>query len=469
MRPKERRDSGQNDFFKARLDQIIDMDHALAKLGRAIDWRFLEERFGAVYSDKVGHPPLPTRLMAGLSILKPMHDLSDEDLSARWVENPYYQLFCGEEFFQHKLTFDRSSLTRWRQRMGEQRLVALIQESLSVATRTGAAKPADFSKVIVDTPVQPKAVAFPTDAKLMHRARKRLVRLAKKTGVELRQSYERVGKHALIAHQRYAHAKQFKRANRVLKTIRTYLGRVTRDIVRKIGGDAELESVFAHPLMLGRQVREQRQHQRGQKIYSLHAPEVECIGKGKAHRPYEFGVKVSIATTLNRSKGGQFIAHAKALPGNPYDGHTLATVIPEIETQIGASLARIVADRGYRGHNAPPGHKFRVYISGQRRRVTETIKRELRRRSAVEPVIGHAKAEHRMGRNYLVGTHGDAANAVLAAAGYNFRRLLEWRALLLSAIRAALKTAATQQRPSKFKLGPRAFFSSSQATIRSRR
>ena len=175
-----------------------------------------------------------------------------QNQSARWVENPYYQLFCGEEFFQHKLTFDRSSLTRWRQRMGDQRLVALIQESLSVATRTGAAKTADFSKVIVDTTVQLKAVAFPTDAKLMHRARERLVRLAKKTGVELRQSYERVGKHALIAHQRYAHAKQFKRANRVLKTIRTYLGRVTRDIVRKIGGDAELESVFAHPLMLGR-------------------------------------------------------------------------------------------------------------------------------------------------------------------------------------------------------------------------
>jgi transposase, IS5 family len=300
--------------------------------------------------------------------------------------------------------------------------------------------------------VQPKAIAFPTDAKLMHRARERLVRLAKKTGVELRQSYERVGKYALIAHQRYANAKQFKRANRALKTIRTYLGRVTRDIVRKIGGDAELESVFAHPLRLGRRVREQRQHQRGRKslpsgsvprVYSLHAPEVECIGKGKAHRPYEFGVKVSIATTLHRSAGGQFIAHAKALPGNPYDGHTLATVIPEIETQIGASLARIVADRGYRGHNAPPGYKFKVYISGQRRRVTETIKRKLRRRSAVEPVIGHAKAEHRMGRNYLAGTHGDAANAVLAAAGYNFRRLLEWLALLLSAILAALKTAAT--------------------------
>ena len=438
MRPKERRDSGQNDLFRARLDQIVDMDHPLAKLGRAIDWRFLEERFGVVYSDKAGHPPLPTRLMAGLSILKHMHNLSDEDLCARWLENPYFQLFCGEEFFQHKPPFDRSSLTRWRQRMGEEKLVALIQESLTVATRTGAAKPADFAKVIIDTTVQPKAVAFPTDAKLMHRARERLVRLAKKTGVPLRQSYARVGKYALIAHQRYAHAKQFKRANRALRTMRTYLGRVCRDIVRKIKGNAELESVFARPLLLARRVRDQRQHQRGRKIYSLHAPEVECIGKGKAHRPYEFGVKVSVATPLNRCKGGQFIAHVKALPGNPYDGHTLATVIPEMEAQIGVNLTRIVADRGYRGHNAPPDHKFKVYISGQRRGVTEAIKRDLRRRSAVEPVIGHVKSDHRMDRNYLAGTHGDAANAVLAAAGYNFSRLLEWLALLLSIILATL-------------------------------
>jgi transposase, IS5 family len=296
MRPKERRDSGQKDLFRARLDQIIDMDHALAKLGRAVDWRFLEARFGAVYSDGPGQPPLPTRLMAGLAILKHMHDLSDEVLCERWIENPYFQLFCGEEFFQHKLPFDRSSLTRWRQRMGEEKLVALIQESLNVATRTGAAKPADFSKVIVDTTVQPKAVAFPTDAKLMHRARERLVRLAKKHGVALRQSYERVGKHALIAHQRYAHAKQFKRANRALRTLRTYLGRVTRDIVRKIKGDADLQAIFGLSLMLARRVRDQRQHQRGRKslpsgsvprVYSLHAPEVECIGKGKAHRPYE--------------------------------------------------------------------------------------------------------------------------------------------------------------------------------------
>ena len=199
--------------------------------------------------------------------------------------------------------------------------MALIQESLSVATRTGAAKPADFSKVIpgsspgTHTTVQPKAVAFPTDAKLMHRARERLVKLARKTGVDLRQSYARVGKHALIAHQRYAHAKQFKRANRSLKTIRTYLGRITRDIVRKIKGDAALESVFAHPLMLARRVASSVSTAPKEGL-SLHAPEVEASARARPIGP-TFGVKVSLATTLNRSRGGKFIAHAKAMPGNP--------------------------------------------------------------------------------------------------------------------------------------------------------
>jgi transposase, IS5 family len=251
----------------------------------------------------------------------------------------------------------------------------------------------------------------------------------------------RVGKFALIQHQRYAHAKQFKRANRMLKKLRTYLGRVIRDIGRKIEGDSGLEGAFAQLLALSRRVREQQQRQRGPKVYSLHAPEVECIGKGKAHRPYEFGVKVSVATTIGHAKGGQFVTHVKALPGNPYDGHTLATVIPDMEALVGNTIARILTDKGYRGHNASPDYRFRVFISGQKRGVTPRIKRELRRRSAVEPVIGHLKAEHRMGRNYLWCRRGDAANAVLAAAGYNFRRLIRWHRLLLRQIFIALITA----------------------------
>jgi transposase, IS5 family len=334
--------------------------------------------------------------------------------------------------------------------MGEDKLAALVQESLNVATRTGAAKPADFAKVIVDTTVQPKAVAFPTDARLMHRARERLVRLVHKHGIGLRQSYARVGKLALVKHQRYAHAKQFKRANKALRRLRTYLGRVVRDIGRRIHGDARLEGIFAMPLMLARRVREQRQNQRGRKVYSLHAPEVECIGKGKAHRPYEFGVKVSVATPLVRSQGGQFVAHVKALPGNPYDGHTLATVIPDLERQIGVSLRRILADAGYRGHNAPPDYRFKVYTSGQKRRMTDQIKRELRRRAAVEPVIGHLKAEHRMGRNHLAGRGGDATNAVLAAAGYNFRLLIAWLAALLCFVLASLNSAFHEHHRPKY-------------------
>lgn len=442
MLPKERVDSGQGDIFRARLDQILDLTYPLAKLARLIDWGFLERSFGAVYADVPGRPPLPTRLMAGLAIVKYMHDLSDEALCARWIENPYYQYLCGEEFFQHTLPFDRSSMTRWRQRMGEEKLVALVVESLAAAARAGAAKPADFAQVVVDTTVQPKAIAFPTDAKLMHRARERLVRLAEKHGLRLRQTYKRVGKFALIKQQRYAHAKQFKRANRALRSLKTYLGRVIRDIQRKTNHDPALREIFATELSLGRRVREQRRGQTGHKVYALHAPEVECIGKGKAHKPYEFGVKVSVATPLLRCKGGQFIAHVKALPGNPYDGHTLATIVPDLEKQIGVSLARILADAGYRGHNAPAAHKFKVYTSGQKRGLTPAIKRLMKRRAAVEPVIGHAKNEHRMERNHLAGRHGDAANAVLAGAGYNFSLLVKWLRDFLRQILAALAAPA---------------------------
>ena len=165
---------------------------------------------------------------------------------------------------------------------------------------------------------------------------------------------------------------------------------------------------------------------------------MECIGKGKAHCPYEFGVKVSVATTLHRSKGGQFALHVKALPGNPYDGHTLAVIIPDMEKTIGAGLDRIVADAGYRGHNAPLSHKFKVYTSGQKRRITPAIKREMKRRAAVEPVIGHIKNEHRMSRNYLAHEQGDAINAILAAVGYNFRLLLRWLSLFLRLLVAVI-------------------------------
>ena len=430
MKPREVIKTGQSDMFRSRLDQIIDLGHEKAVLADRIDWQFLSDTFGVAYTDRPGHPPLPTRLMAGLQILKYADDLSDEELCARWVENPYYQYFCGEEFFRHELPFDRSSMTRWRQRQGEDRLQALVQESLAVAVKVGAAKPRDFTSAIVDTTVAEKKIAFPTDAKLIHRARERLVRQAQEAGIDLRQSYVRVGKFALIKHQRYAHAKQYKRAKRQLRKLKTFLGRTIRDIERKTKGDQALEDAFHRPLWLARRVMTQKIRDPWPKIYALHAPEVECIGKGKSHKPYEFGVKASIATTLKRCKGGQFAIHAKALPGRPYDGHTLKTVIPEIEALTGATLKRILADAGYRGHNAPGIYKLRVFTTGQKRRVTPAIKRLMKRRAAVEPVIGHLKNGHRMDRNYLAHSHGDAINPILAAAGYNFRLILKWIRLL---------------------------------------
>jgi transposase, IS5 family len=228
---------------------------------------------------------------------------------------------------------------------------------------------------------------------------------------------------------RYAHAKQFNRHRRQLRILRTRLGRLIRDIRRKIGGQEHIAAAFEAPLARASQIRSQQQRQRGWKLYSFHAPETECIGKGKASAPYEFGVKASIVTTNARAPGGQFVLHAKALPGNPYDGHTLRDVIEDTQKLTGREIERAYVDKGYRGHDAQ--NPRRVFISGQKRGVFGTIKRELRRRSAIEPVIGHMKSEGHLGRCYLKGRAGDAANAILTAVGYNFRRVLAWlRALL---------------------------------------
>ena len=289
------RDDRQRDLLRPALEDIIDLGHPLVRLTREIDWQFLDGRFSSVCTAGDGRPPLPTRLVAGLFILKHMHNLSDEALCARWLENPYYQFLCGELSFCHQLPFDRSSLPHWRQRLGEEQLAAPVQESLAVAYKTGALATRDLERVVVDTTVQPNAIAHPTDARLCHRALEKLVALARRQGVPVRQSYLRVAKRAALMVGRYTHAHQFKRARRELKFLRTRLGRVIRDIRRKIAGNPALTERFAELLGLAVRVRFQDHRQRGSKIYSLHAPEVECIGKGKARAPYEFGPMSSAA------------------------------------------------------------------------------------------------------------------------------------------------------------------------------
>ena len=437
MRPKKREKSGSGDLFRARLDQIINMRHELVRLADAVDWDWLDGELAERFSDS-GRPGTETRFMVGLLFLKHIYALSDEGVCERWVYDPYFQYFTGEEFFQHRFPHERSGLTHWRQRIGD-RLEVLLQESLRVAHDTGALKKDDLARITVDTTVQPKNVTHPTDAKLMLTAIQQLAKLAKQYGVRLRQSYVRVAKRAALMAGRYAHAKQFKRCNRELRFLRTRLGRLIRDIRRKIDGDKQLEEIFAVPLSKAMQICRPRQQQRGRKLYSWHAPETECIGKGKAHKPYEFGVKVSIATTNRRAKAGRFVLHAKALPGNPYDGHTLAEVITETEKLTGREIERAYADKGYRGHDAPK--PLRVFLSGQKRGVHGQIRRELRRRSAIEAAIGHMKTEGHLGRNFLKGHHGDQANAVLTAVGYNLRLILNWLRALLPKIMEAILAA----------------------------
>jgi IS5 family transposase len=443
MRPKKPGTMGEGDLFRARLEQIINLKHELVQLAARIDWDWIDREIAPLYSDK-GRPGIETRFVIGLLLLKHIYGLSDEGVCERWVHDPYFQHFTGEEFFQHEFPHERSDLSHWRKRLGD-KLELLLAESLRVAHEAGALRTRDLKRVTVDTTVQPKNITFPTDAKLLHAAVKGLVRLAKKHGVLLRQSYLRIAKHAAMMAGRYAHAKQFKRHHRQLRLLRTRLGRLIRDIRRKIAGRPEIEAAFEWPLACANQIRSQQQRQRGWKLYSFHAPEVECIGKGKASTPYEFGVKTSIVSTNARAPGGQFVLHAKALPGNPYDGHTLAAVVDATEKLTGCAIERAYVDKGYRGHRT--ANPRRVFISGQKRGVFGIIKRELRRRSAIEAVIGHMKTDGHLGRCYLKGRQGDAANAILTAVGYNLRLLLAWLRILLRLFLLALGQAFVTPKP----------------------
>ncbi|MEQ8653036.1 MAG: IS5 family transposase [Kiloniellales bacterium] len=431
---------GGKDLFRERLDAIIDMEHSLVRLAGLIPWSDLDAAFGRFYKP-VGRPAKPTRLMVGLHYLKHSYNLSDEETVARWVENPYWQYFCGLEFFQHRVPIDPSLMTRWRKRIGPEEMERVLQATVEVALASGTVKPSSLERVTVDTTVQEKVIAHPTDSRLYLKALETLVRQAKKAGITLRQSHTRLARKAAAKAGRYAHARQYKRMRRELKRLRTYLGRVYRDVGRKIAGEAQQQARFARLMGLVERLLAQ-QPQDKNKLYSLHAPEVVCISKGKAHKRYEFGCKVGIAAT---NREGLFLA-AKAFAGNPYDGHTLAATLNQAEAMSGVAIERVYADKGYRGHDYQG--QARVMLSGRSRGLTPTMKRELKRRSAIEPMIGHAKNDGRFGRNYLLGHQGDRINATLAAAGHNLRLILnKLRRLVVRLLAAFLAAAANLNTP----------------------
>ena len=413
MRPKKPVSPPQNELFNVRLEVICDPSNSLVKLADRMDWDGLDDQFAALYSDE-GRPATYTRMMIGLTLLQSLYGLSEDDVVDRWSENPYWQYLCGETFFQHNRPIARSGLSKWRKRIKKKGMEALLQEILTVGLAAGAVKESSLIRVSVDTTVQPKAVAHPTDAKLLNRSRERLVRLAEKVESKLRQSYRRKGPQAVLKAGRYAHARQIRRMHREVKTLRTYLGRVVRDIERKA---TETPEALEDELQMAKRLLEQKRND-SDKLYSLHEPHVACISKGKAHKKYEFGNKVSFCVTNHEG----FILGAHSLEGNPYDGHTLEGTLDQVTELTGVRPERCYVDRGYRGHGVT---QTKVFLSGQKRNVTPTIKRELKRRSAIEAVIGHQKTEGRLGWNRLRGILGDQMNAMMAAIGYNLRLILK--------------------------------------------
>lgn len=455
MKPKKSPSkSPQEEMFRVRLDVLVDPRHSLVQLGKRVDWKWFEDQYDGQFG-QLGRPALPVRLVVGLTILKHMESLSDEEVVVRWVENPYWQHFCGREFFEHKLPCDPTSLTRWRARFGEDGVKKMLSESLRVAAADGQLRLQDLAEVVVDTTVQPKDVAYPTDAKLLNKARVALVKAAVRAGLVLRRSYKRAGKAALFMSARYRHAKHFKRARRKERSLRTYLGAVMRDVRRKAeAAGVEIQGTLQQALRIAQRIHHQVTDRTAKnKVYSVHQPHVACIAKGKAHQPFEFGSKVSIATTVR----GNWVVGIENFAGNPFDGATLRQATEGAEKVTGFPVARAFVDKGYRGRKHHP-EGVQVLISG-RRNLRPPLARKLKRRQSIEPVIGHLKADHRLRRNFLKGELGDVLNAVLAAVGFNFRKLMRvWHLawLVFVQILRALFASLPTQRSTRGSIVPNA-------------
>ena len=405
----------QTDLFKNLLANQLNPQHPLYILAQVIPWKKLEEEFAPLYG-RVGLPSHPIRKMASLLMLKHLYNYSDERVVAMWQENPYYQYFAGEATFQWGQPCAASDLVHLRHRLGEKGITKLF--ALSIALHVDQVKKA--KEVFVDTTVQEKNITFPTDAKLYKKIIEKCNRIAKSCGIQLRQSYRFVVKRLQYA-QRYAYLpREAKKAKKALKQLRTLAARQVRDLQRKLTklGKEELYAPIVQ--IMERIVSQQRGD--SHKLYSLHAPETSCIAKGKAHKKYEFGSKVSVAS-LSTSNVVVGIAN---FVGNPHDSKTLAPTLDQVSQMTGRWYERVLVDKGYRGHGQvgssevimpgkqPPGSSY-----GLRRH-----KRLCKRRSAIEAIIGHLKSDHRLCRNYLKGLVGDRHNALLAGMGFNLMLLL---------------------------------------------
>ena len=437
------------DFFRARLDQMIDLRHPLAVLAGRLPWATLEATFAPLFArtDRpgrhvigddllgtqvqvvgggvaaAGRPRLPMRLLLSLLYLKHAFDLSDEELVARWSENVVWQFFSGQAYYTPTLPCDATQIGRFRKTIGEAGVEELLKATIDTAVAVKAIKPVEFERVIVDSTVQEKAIAHPTDSRLLEVARHQVVKAAKAAGLVLKQTFVREGRTLRRKAGGYAHARQMKRLRRVVKRQRTILGIVLREVERRRAEAGDSAAACKLDLLRGRAERIATQQRTDKnKLYAVHAPEVECIGKGKARKPYEFGVKVGIVVTHKQG----LVVGARSFPGNPYDGHLLAGQLEQVNTLLedhGTQPREVIADLGFRGVDAL-NPDVKIVHRGWIKSMTAKQRRWLKRRQAIEPVIGHCKADHRMERCWLKGELGDALHAVLCATGYNLRWLM---------------------------------------------
>lgn len=400
-------------LFQNRLSKQLNPTHTLFQLRKLIDWQYYEKEFAGYFIEKKGAPALPVQLVVGMIMLQHMNQFSDEDTIQQWLENSYWQYFCGYDYFQWESPINASSLSRWRKRLGKEGIEKILKGTIEAAIKSGAVSQKSLSEVIVDTTVMCKNITFPTDSKLYHTGIKTLVRMCEDNEIELRQTYKFLAKKALRKCSQYAHARQMKRSQKEKKRLHTYLGRLVRDVKRKIFENEYFQTIFKGVLEILEKVLLQSKNSKD-KIYSIHEPHVECISKGKSHKKFEFGCKTSIVIT---HKEGLALS-VQALHGNPYDGHTLQKALEDAEKNTNKVIKQVYADKGYRGHGITDKE---VHISCKKTPQNRKLYKKIKRRQAIEPHIGHLKNDGKLGVNYLKGRLGDVMNALLCGVGHNLR------------------------------------------------
>jgi len=405
----------QLNVFRIPLVNVINMKHELVLLSQKIDWDKVEKDF-SVYYPGLGRPAVPIKKMVGSMLLKQMYNLGDETFVARWIENPYWQYFCGETYFQYEQPYDPSDFVHFRKRIGEEGAQKILKLSISLFD----SKEVNEKEILIDTTVQEKNITFPTDSKLHKKIIEGCRKIAEKENIKLRQQYTRIVKQLMIDQRFREHPKRKKKANAAARRLKTIAGRMVRDVERKLDDIDRLgfydEQLWLYLLVLG-QKRDDKN-----KLYSFHAPEVKCISKGKEHKKYEFGNKSCFALTKNSG----IVVGALAFEDNIYDGHAIEPQLEQVEDLLGRLPESALVDRGCKGRKSIMGVKIKIPGSGKGKTAYQKRKERerFRRRASIEPIIGHIKQDHRLLRNYLKGTEGDMINTLLAGAAFNMMKIL---------------------------------------------